>query len=151
MQWIFTHFPRGLPTLSSFYLAISALILKVLVPILQHLCWIFRNTPTFSLSDGFQRSYGHCFWDPTFFWFTLYVNLCWTLAVQSVQSGAQSRAQSSVRVCACFQYICKLPLRPGLPPPPPPCKPVTQGSTLGCSTHRPAPPRTCGWPRRLSI
>ena len=47
MQWIFTHFPRGLPTSSSFYLAISAQILKVLEPILQHLCWIFRNTPTF--------------------------------------------------------------------------------------------------------
>ena len=30
--------------------------------------WIFKNTPTFSLSDGFQWSYGHCFWDPTFFY-----------------------------------------------------------------------------------
>ena len=72
MQWIFTHFPRGLPTSSLFFFAISPLILKGLVPILQHLCRIFRNTPTFSLSDGFQRSYGHCFWDPTFFWSTLY-------------------------------------------------------------------------------
>ena len=34
---------------------------------LQHLCWIFRNTPTFSLSDGFQRSYGHVNKDPWFF------------------------------------------------------------------------------------
>ena len=68
MQWIFTHFPRGLPTSSLFFFAISPLILKGLVPILQHLCRIFRNTPTFSLSDGFQRSYGHCFWDPTFFY-----------------------------------------------------------------------------------
>ena len=73
MQWIFTHFPRGLPTSSLFFFAISPLILKGLVPILQHLCRIFRNTPTFSLSDGFQRSYGHCFWDPTFFWSTLYL------------------------------------------------------------------------------
>ena len=24
-------------------------------------------------SDGFQSSYGHVFWDPTFFWLTLYV------------------------------------------------------------------------------
>lgn len=34
------------------------LILKGLVPIMQHISWIFRNTPTFSLSDGFQGSYG---------------------------------------------------------------------------------------------
>ena len=49
-----------------FFLAISPPILKGLVPILQHLSWIFQNTPTFSLSDGFQSSYGHVFWDPTF-------------------------------------------------------------------------------------
>ena len=67
MQWIFTHFPRGLPTSSLFFFAISPLILKGLVPILQHLCRIFRNTPTFSLSDGFQRSYGYLFWEHTFF------------------------------------------------------------------------------------
>ena len=72
MQWIFTHFPRGLPTSSLFFFAISPLILKGLVPILQHLCWIFRNTPTFFLSDGFQRSYGYFFLDHPFFWLTLY-------------------------------------------------------------------------------
>ena len=43
------------------------------MPIQQHLSWIFQNTPTFSFSDGFQSSYGHVFWDPTFFWLTLYV------------------------------------------------------------------------------
>ena len=43
------------------------------MPILQHLCCIFRNTPTFSLSDGFQRSYGHVNKDHPFFWSTLYI------------------------------------------------------------------------------
>ena len=42
--------------------------------ILQHLSWIFQNTPIFSLSDGFQSSYGHVFWDHTFFWSTLYID-----------------------------------------------------------------------------
>ena len=41
----FTQFPRGLPTSSFFFFAISPLILKG-----------FRNTPTFFLSDGFQSS-----------------------------------------------------------------------------------------------
>ena len=41
-------------------------LLKGLVPILQHSSWIFQNTPAFSLSDGFQRSYGHVNKDPPF-------------------------------------------------------------------------------------
>ena len=36
------------------------------MPILQHLNWIFQNAPTFSVSDGFQNSYGHVFWDHPF-------------------------------------------------------------------------------------
>ena len=42
------------------------------MPILQHLSWIGWNTPTFSLSNEFQSSYGHVYSDP-FFWSTLYV------------------------------------------------------------------------------
>ena len=45
------------------------------MPILQHLSWIFQNTLTFSLSDGFPSSYGHFVWDPCFFWSTLYIVL----------------------------------------------------------------------------
>ena len=43
------------------------------MPILQHLSWIFQNTPTSSLSDGFRSSYGHIFLYPCFFLLTLYV------------------------------------------------------------------------------
>ena len=39
----------GVPTSSSFFLAISPPILKGLVPILNDLGWIFHNTTTFSL------------------------------------------------------------------------------------------------------
>ena len=41
--------------------------LTELMPTLQHLSWIFQNTPTFSLSDGFQRSYGYFFEITLFF------------------------------------------------------------------------------------
>ena len=68
-------FYMGVGKLKFIFSAISPLILKGLVPILQHMSWIFQNTPTFSLSDGFQKSYGHIFWDPTFFWLTLYIEL----------------------------------------------------------------------------
>ena len=53
MQWIlsFDPFLEGTCQLSSYFLAISPPILKGLVPILQHLCWIFWNPPTPFLMD----------------------------------------------------------------------------------------------------
>ena len=46
-------FNIGLPTSSSFFWVIIPSILKGLVPNMKHLCWIFQNTQTFSISEGF--------------------------------------------------------------------------------------------------
>ena len=64
----------GLPTSSSFFTAISPPILKMLVLNLQHLSWIFWNTPSFSISDGCSWSYGRYRTNSTLFWDTLYVD-----------------------------------------------------------------------------
>ena len=45
--------------LTIFFPAISTLILNILVTILQHFKLIFQNTPTFSISEGFESSNGH--------------------------------------------------------------------------------------------
>ena len=48
------HLRERLPTSSSCFLGIYSLILKGLVPILQHISWIFGNTPTFSFLMNFR-------------------------------------------------------------------------------------------------
>ena len=63
IAWDLTHFREGV---ANFKLIIP-LMLKGLVPIMKHLCWIFQNTQTFSISDGFYgrplKQGSHFFWD----------------------------------------------------------------------------------------
>ena len=47
-----------LPTLALIILYIYLLILKILVPILLQISWIFQNTPNFLHLDDFQENYG---------------------------------------------------------------------------------------------
>ena len=80
------HFYTEVANFKFIFSAIFPPNLKGLVPILQHISWIFRNTPTFSLSDGFQRSYGHVFWDPPFFYSPCtycFVILCLNIIVKN--------------------------------------------------------------------
>ena len=48
----------GLPTLAAIISDISSSILKILVPILLQISWIFQNISNFLHLDGFEESYG---------------------------------------------------------------------------------------------
>ena len=47
-----------MPTLGSIFSDISQSILKILVPILLQISWIFQNIPNFLQLDGFEETYG---------------------------------------------------------------------------------------------
>ena len=57
----FCFFLRGLPTLGSIISDNSPSILKILVPILLQISWIFQNTPNILNFDDTEGSYGNFF------------------------------------------------------------------------------------------
>ena len=61
----------GLATSGFIFSSISSSILKISVPIMKQISWIFQNTPRFCILDEFEGSYGRFSTKYHFFWDTL--------------------------------------------------------------------------------